>query len=335
MDIDRTWLVGGAGLVVGGLIGFAIAGDGRAAREAALDRQEALAASVATVSQSVSGIDRALANLGARVAGLETSLKEGTERQIGGVEGLAQRLEAVSSEIGGAVSGLGASVTATLGERMEGLRAAVGEISTRATGGAVAEGGDAGAPAAASGEGIAVGIGQMVVFADGAARVFLSGVDREAGTARIAVNGPQPTSVTLGEPAAIGDCSITLTGFTEDGGATFSGDCGGGAAAAPAGASSTGAGSTDGASTDGASTGAEVPAEGAGTAIVVGTSETLVEGKLRVFLSGIDAEAGTARVAVNGPQTVRLALAEPTEAGGCTLTLTGMGEGQATIDAGC
>jgi hypothetical protein len=317
MNIDRTWLMGGAGLVVGGLIGFAIAGDGRAAREAALDRQEALTASVATVSESVSGINAALDDIGARVAGLETSLKEGTERQIGGVEGLAQRLEAVSSEIGGAVTGLGASVTATLGERMEGLRAAVGEIGSRATGGAEPEGGAAAAPAAASGEGLAVGIGQMVVFADGAARVFLSGVDREAGTARIAVNGPQPTSVALGEPTAIGDCSITLTGFTEDGGATFSGDCDGAGAA------------------EAASTGADVPAEGAGTAIVIGTSATLAEGKLRVFLSGVDADAGTARVAVNGPQTIALALAEPTEAGGCTLTLTGIGEGQATVDAGC
>ena len=97
--------------------------------------------------------------------------------------------------------------------------------------------------------------------------MFLSGVDREAGTARVAINGPSSTSVSLGEPAEAGDCTVTLTGFTEDGGATFSGDCGD--ARRPAGGG-----------------GGPAEATGAGTAVAVGAAATLADGKLRVFLSG-------------------------------------------------
>ena len=77
--------------------------------------------------------------------------------------------------------------------------------------------------------------------------------------------------MTLGEPAEAGTCTVTLTGFTETG-ATFEGDCGGGGQAA-------------------------APAEGSGegTAVAVGAAATLADGKLRVFLSRIDAEAGTAQ----------------------------------------
>jgi hypothetical protein len=107
---------------------------------------------------------------------------------------------------------------------------------------------------------------------------------------------------------------VTLTGFTETG-ATCEGDCGGGgsgeAAAAPA------------------------AGTGEGTAVAVGAAATLVEGKLRVFLSRIDAEAGTARVAVNGPSAMEMTVGQPVEAGGCTVTLTGIGDGEATLDAAC
>jgi hypothetical protein len=320
MDIDRTWLWGGGGLVVGLLVGIAIAGDGREAREAARRAQDEMAANVASVSEAVGRIDQAVADLGGRVSGIENAVAQGTEQQAGSVEGLAKRLEEVGAgldgavaELGGAVSEAGSSVTASLTERLEGLRAALDTLGARAEGARTAAAPAAAAPEPAGpGAGEAVAVGEVVAFGDGAARVFLSGVDREAGTARVAINGPVATSVALGEAAEAGACTLTLTGFTEDGGATFSGDCG-------------------------AATAAAAPAEGsgAGTAVAVGAAETLADGKLRVFLSAVDAAAGTARVAVNGPQTIELAVGEPTEAGGCTVTLTGIGDGQATIDAGC
>jgi hypothetical protein len=317
MDIDRTWLWGGAGLVVGLLVGIAIAGDGREAREAARRGQEEMARDVAAVSEAVGRIDASLADLGGRVSEIETAVAQVGERHAGSVEGLRQRLEEVGdgldgavAELGGAVSDVGTSVTESLTDRLEGLRAALDSIGTR--GGAARSGAAApeAAPPAAAGAGEPVAIGGVVAFGDGAARLFLSGVDREAGTARVAINGPSSMSVALGEPAEAGTCTVTLTGFTETG-ATFEGDCGAGAGAAPA------------------------EGSGEGTAVAVGSAATIVDGKLRVFLSRTDAEAGTASVAVNGPQTTELTMGQPVEAGGCTVTLTGIGDGEATIDAAC
>jgi hypothetical protein len=74
---------------------------------------------------------------------------------------------------------------------------------------------------------------------------------------------------------------------------------------------------------------------GAGTAIAVGATGVLADGKLRVFVSTLDAAAGTARVALNGTETVELKMSEPVRAGDCQVTLTGIGDGTATIDAGC
>jgi hypothetical protein len=325
MDIDRTWLVGGAGLLVGGLIGFAIGGDGREAREAEMRRQDALAANVTATSEAVGKIDRTLTDLGARVASLETAVAEGARQQAGRAEGLEKRLEQVGEsldgavrDIGGAVSALGSDVTSRLAAPLEGLRAAMDSIGGRADGRRAET-----VPGAPAGAGEAVAIGHTVAFGDGAAQLFLSGVDPAAGTARVAINGPVATTVSLDEPVEAGACTLTLTGFSDEG-ATFTGECGGAQAAAPA----------EGA---GAEAAAAAPAEGtgAGTAVAVGAAETLVEGKLRVFLSGIDAAAGTARVAVNGPETTVLSIGQPIQAGGCRVTLTGIAEGQATIDGSC
>jgi hypothetical protein len=220
-------------------------------------------------------------------------------------------------DIGGAVSALGSDVTTRLAAPLEGLRAAMDSIGERARApraGRGSTGGDAAPSAAPAGAGEPVAIGQTIAFGDGAARLFLSRVDPAAGTARVAINGPVATTVSLDEPVEAGTCTLTLTGFSDEG-ATFTGDCGGAeAAAAPA---------------------APAQGTGAGTAVAVGAAETLVEGKLRVFLSGIDAAAGTARVAVNGPQTMVLSVGQPVEAGGCRVTLTGIGEGEATVDAAC
>lgn len=342
MNVEKTWLWGGAGGVVGLLIGLAIGGDGREAREATLRAQDEMAKSVAALNDSVGRIGQTVADLDGKVMGIGTAMTEVSEQQAG-LQGLSARIDQVGTEIdsamsqiGGAVSDVGSQVTASLGERMEGLRSALAGIGARAGGGGKAgdeeagdetaggeqAGGDqagGGQAAAAPGEGEAVTIGSAIDLGDGAARLFLSSVDPEAGEARVAINGPVASTVTLGEPAEAGACSVTLTGFTEDGGATFSADCGDGAASAAAG------GGTDS---------AEAPAAtGAGTAVAIGAAETLVDGKLRVFLSAIDADG--ARVAINGPATVSLAIGQPVEVNGCTVTLTGTGEGQATFEGAC
>jgi hypothetical protein len=320
MDIDRSWIWGGAGLVIGLLVGVAIGGDGREAREAARRGQAEMERDVAAVAEAIERIDASMVDLGGRVSGIEAMVAKESEQRAGSVEGLRRRLDEVGAgldgavaELGGAVSEVGTSVTASLAERLEGLRTALDAVGARGAGRS-----GAAAPQAGAGSGEPVAIGAAVALGDGAARVFLSGVDRDAGTARVAINGPSPSLVTLGEPVEVGVCTVTLTGFTETG-ATFEGDCGGGQQAAEAG---------------GGEARAPVEGSGEGTVVAIGSAAEIADG-LRVFLSRVDAEAGVANVAVNGPRTVALAMGQPVEAGGCTVTLTGIGEGEATIDGAC
>lgn len=337
MEIERTWLWGGGGLVIGLLLGIAIGGDGREERAAEVKRQDELSRSLASVSEKVGKLDQELDSIGTAVTGLEGKVAEVTDRQDVSLEGLSKRLEGMGKDLSVAVSGLGQEVTTSVGERLDALRTNLRDLKAQAnheldrraaerhgdhrTADAVPDAPAAGT--APAGEGLAVDIGRVVVFGDGAARVFLSGVDPQSGSARIAVNGPEATTVELGIPERAGICEITLTGFTETGGATFSGACGDDAtqpaaedataSAEPAAASATGEGST----------------------IAVGSTGTLVENQLRVFVSGIDAEAKTARVAVNGVDTKELAVGEPTAFGACTITLTGLAEGAAILQGGC
>jgi hypothetical protein len=228
-------------------------------------------------------------------------------------------VEALGGRVGGVEKGLAELGTSRSGEvadlaaRIDQVRADVaGAVSKVGSGvaGALSErvqgllARQPAAPAgvrAPSGEGEVVRVGETARFGD--ARVFLSAFDEAAGTARVAVNGAMQV-LRRGAPVAAGGCAVMLTGFSE-GGARIAGACG--------------------------------PAQGsgAGTEIAVGTTGALADGKLRVFLSGTDADAGTARVAVNGTGTMVLRMSEPVRAGDCDVTLTGIGEGTATIDAGC
>lgn len=338
MEIERTWLWGGGGLVVGLLLGIAIGGDGREERAAGLKQQEEISRNLASVSERVGQLDQELGTIGSAVAGLEGKVAAVTEQQEVSLTGLATRLDGVGKDLSVAVAGLGQEVSKSVGDRLEALRAnlrdlkaqAGQELDRRAAGHQRDKAEDtpvASAASAPAGEGLAVDIGRVVVFGDGAARVFLSGIDPQSGSARIALNGPGTSTVELGVPVTAGACEITLTGFTESGGATFSGACGTDApasAASPAAASSPAPAPT------------AVPAgAGDGTAIAVGSTAVLVEGKLRVFVSGTDPAAKTARIAVNGVETTMLPVGEPTAFGGCTLTLTGVEDGAATLSGGC
>jgi hypothetical protein len=322
MNIDRNWLWGGSGLVIGLLIGLAVAGDGREAREATLRGQKQVEESVASVQKEVGRISQSLTEIGGRVAGIEASVTDVTEQQKGNIDQLAKRLDTLGAgfddtmrDVAGRVSALGGDVSTRLTQGLDGLgQRLAGFGGGKSSGGKAPTEGDAGTAAAATpGAGDLVAMGGAATLADGAVRVFLSATNPDAGSARVAINGPVASVVGLDQPVPAGECTVTLTGF-DPRGATFTADCGGaGAGEATAGR----AGS------------------GSGTSVVVGSAATLIDEKLRVFLSAIDAGSGTARVAVNGPQTVRVSLGEPIEAGDCKLTLTGIGDGQATFDGSC
>lgn len=73
-----------------------------------------------------------------------------------------------------------------------------------------------------------------------------------------------------------------------------------------------------------------------GTPLTPGQAVTLVDEKLRVFLSSADAQSNSARVAINGVGTTVLTAGEPVEVDGCRVVLSGFdASGTAMIDGGC
>ncbi len=170
--------------------------------------------------------------------------------------------------------------------------------------------------AAGPGPGQEVRVGGAASLGDGAVRVFLSAIDPAAGTARAAIDGVAITPLALGAPVAAGACNVMLTGFTP-GGATIEAACDGGPAAA------------------GAAPASDATAAAAGPALAPGQTGVFGDGKLRVFVSAVDAADGAARVAVNGTVVTALRQGEPVKIDGCTLTLTGVGPEGAALDAAC
>jgi hypothetical protein len=281
--------------------------------ETLLSRQDRLDESVASLAEAVGAVEARVGEVGGtvegfataqadRIGGVESRIAELAEAQSGRIEGLVQRLEGLGEDVSGGLSGIGSSVSQALSEDLDDLRAKVAALGARSAGEAEAAG--EAAPSAAAGE--PIGIGQTASFGDGAARVFLSSADEEAGRARVAINGSTTQELEVGTPVTAGDCSVTLTGFGA-GQAYVSAECG---AAAPEGS-------------------------GVGSPVAVGKSELFGDGKVRVFLSGVDEATGTARVAINGPATTKLTMSEPVEAGGCSVELTGVDGGSAILDVAC
>lgn len=113
--------------------------------------------------------------------------------------------------------------------------------------------------------------GETALFADGALRVFVSRIDADAGEARLTVNGNTvtlSTGATTTVSAGGLECSVIMNAVSTEG-AGLSAVCG------------------------------DDLAEPNG--IAVGETETLMDGKLRVFASKIDEES--ARLAINGELT--------------------------------
>jgi hypothetical protein len=312
MVFDKSVMFGAGGAVLGFALALAVGASGRSALEAQLSDRRALHDAVAALGETLGALDGRISALDARVGELAASSVAGVETATASV---AERVEALSGRLGE----LGPEVSDRLRADIEALHeriAALGEAAPAAT--AAAEGGmPAVNPDGATGEGEAVGIAETATLADGAVRVFLSSTTPEAGTATVAVNGFARRTLALGTPEAIEDCTVTMTGL-DAGRATFDAECGGagGEQVAAAGAVSDGGAA-------------------AGTAARPGETITFDEGKLRVFLSTFDPEAGTARVAVNGFEVTALTLGEPVEVEGCEITLMGADGGSAMLDARC
>lgn len=321
MEVDKTMLVGVGGLLAGAVLTYAIGSATRADLSAQIERQASQIEAFEAISGRVEALDAKLDTLAESVAAsadpasIEAALAER-------IEGLGARLEG----LGGSLSGIGSEVGSTLSRELGALGERLSALTARPMPGtppeeaapapATGSASDLPAPdpAAASGEGERIGIGQTAVLADGALRVFLSRVDAEGQSARVAVNGQATETLVLGNGLTAGDCRVILTGI-EGREAIVDAVCGADAAAAPA------------AETDGAA--------GAAGAIGIGETAVFGEGALRVFLSSILPDGTGARVAINGQETVTIAAGESVTAGDCALTLAGIDGRQASFSADC
>jgi hypothetical protein len=321
MEIDRTVIAGVGGLLAGAVLTYAVGASNRAELAAQIERQAAQIAGFETIAERVEALDTKLDSVAASVAesadpaSIEAALAER-------IEGLGARLEG----LGGSLSGIGSEVGSTLSRELGALGERLSALTARPMPGTppdeaapAPETGSASDlpapdPAAATGVGERIGIGQTAVLADGALRVFLSRVDAEGQSARVAVNGQATETLVLGNGLTAGDCRVTLTGI-EGREAIVDAVCGAEAAAAPA------------AETAGAA--------GAGSGIGIGETAVFADGALRVFLSAILPDGSGARVAINGQETVTIAAGENVAAGDCTLTLAGIDGRQASFAADC
>ncbi|WP_102108438.1 hypothetical protein [Oceaniglobus roseus] len=186
-------------------------------------------------------------------------------------------------------------------------KAAAGESSGGEGGAqkAAASGGSGSGGSGSGGDGLRPG--QTGVYGDGAVRVFVSRVDEEGGAARLNMNGRNMMLKAGSSKAVMGggtDCLVTLDGLS-GGAAQLSAQCG-----------------------------ADMPEpQGYG----VGETAMLGDGKVRVFVSGADEDAGTARIAVNGFQTQTLKAGDSVaiQDSTCKVSLDGFDRGHVSLGYSC
>ncbi|MFD1342147.1 hypothetical protein [Litorisediminicola beolgyonensis] len=306
-------------------------------------------------SEATSALSDRLGALEEQLSGLSEQVAAASEPDgsAAAISALTEEIAALSSQVQSAMSASAESQTGvadalgTLGDQLS-------QIAQGGGGGASSSGSDSEAEAPAesasasmdngggnSGGGEGTRAGSTVSFADGAIRVFVSRVDSEGGSARLAIDGALVT-LAAGESHEIeveGEpCSVTLDGVSGNS-AQISGGCGdsgGSGEISGEAASIEGGSSGEGSSAEGGS--GEGSSDEGGSALRMGETAILGEGAARVFLSGMSEENGTARIAVNGVIVETLesgASLEVPGTDGCSVTLDSVSAEGASVSYGC
>ncbi len=304
---EKHIVTGVGGAVVGVLAGVALGGSGT---------ENKINTGMKRAFEPVEEITASLnERIGALEEGTAASSASLSEAMAAGNEALSARMDEIEAMLGALEGGLSDKLSAATAEQTAALQAGLANL--KSAGVAVAGGGDSAGGVVAAGATLASGnlkTGETAVFGD--TRVFLSFADEASGKARLAVNGALAT-LAIGESTETGaGCSVTVDAVAQ-GAASVSSDCGGGAAASAAAPSDAGD-----------------PVDGAAP----GETVLLADGALRVFVSSVLGTEG-ARLAINGIETVTLAVGESVEveAGdqSCTVTVSATGGGQAALDGNC
>ncbi|ETX16252.1 hypothetical protein OCH239_07545 [Roseivivax halodurans JCM 10272] len=323
---NKTIGAGVIGLVVGAVVGLvgakggpdidqirAAIGEGIApateAGEASSAGIAALEGRLASLSEQLAALEEGmtrepadppgLAPLGEKVDALRGAMSEAFATSAGAQEGLNSALTSMSDgfeSLGTALAAMGGSgpLSALAGDRAP---------ASASGGSAPAPDGEAAAAVAAAGDTEGLSVGETAIFADGALRAFVSRIDTEGGSVRLAVNTEVMTLVP-GETVHVGDCVMALDSLRERT-AMISAACGD-----------------------------DLPSpEGARPGEVL----RFADGEVRVFVSGMSQDEGTARLAVNGlalqPVSVGESLSVPEMS--CSVTLDAVDRGHASISSDC
>ncbi len=233
MDID--YQTAGIGAAVGLAIGLAISASqgpemseiegmiAEAVESAGEETSAALGSGMEDLRGRIddlgSALDESQAAAGEGLAGVRAEIAALAENAGGNGDALAEARAALSEQIG------------ALDAQMAALSERLGEIEARvaaaATGGEAAEAPEeAAAPAEPEISGATPGMTEQL--ADGALRVFVSGISGDGQVARLAINGLETTELRLGRSATVEvegrPCNVTLDGI-DRGHVQLSGDC--------------------------------------------------------------------------------------------------------------
>ena len=290
------------------------------------------------VRHTVAAMQDQISALDGQIAGLSEAASAGTaEREAlagkldGAVADLSAQLGDISSSVSSSIADAGAAQAAAVDEKLASLSGAIETAAAASPSASASLAAIATAPAATSAndapaadvEGFVAG--ETAVLLGGKAKVFVSGTDDAAGTVRVAVNGQDLAVLDQTGPVAFSadgeNCVLSLDALTS-GHAQMSAEC-----------TATVETATPALQASEAARASAAEPKGPGQ------TAWLLDGKVRVFISGIDAAAGTARVAVNGTDTAVLGGAHvvtfDADGTACTLNLAEITDGRVQLSATC
>lgn len=208
---ENTIFVGAGAGIVGLLLGYVIGGPdtddlvkevSKQVSSSAAETSAASAEQMAAMDTRIAGLEKALATsqegMDTRIAGLEGVLAASQESMVtkldDAVTSLSARIDTMTAELGRTVAESGSAQTekvqTTLNAGIEKLQGSISEISmTAAATSESQESSEAAAPVPAPIEIEGAGVGETELLMEGAVRVFVSSINREDMTARVAVNG--------------------------------------------------------------------------------------------------------------------------------------------------
>ncbi len=181
--MENKILAAGVGAVAGIMFGYMLGGAGGG------EPDTPISDGIAAQTDAIGAIGEDVEGLSARLAALE----EGLAADIGA---LVAKVDAVPDGVLAEVAKSTAGLEASLSGDIAALTDRLGEIAANAPAADGPETAEQPAPAAAPAATTPVvseaegrGVGQTVLLLDGAARVFISSIDADEGTARVAING--------------------------------------------------------------------------------------------------------------------------------------------------